>query len=182
MLNGTPADVPQPESKSQAPTLERGSYPVICNLMIDLGIQERPNFDDKNKIDQKHQIWLGFTFPTEVYEVELEDGTKIQRELSKGKSYNVSTFSKAALQEIYDTFLNKGDAYSKLLGMPMLLEYGPNSNGNLTIKGLTNLPKGMEVGKSITKPILITEDDWDKIDEYDLPPFMKDMVKNRVQG
>ena len=184
MLNTKLTDMPSP--KSDRPKLERGSYPGIINLLIDLGEQRGLKFgqpDVPANYETKRKLWIGIIFPTESYEVTTDDGDTFERYQVLGKEVTLSNNEKAKLVEYHKALCKPDSPVSALAGAPCLVAVDMTSNGNPKVGSLNPPMKGtaikMPKGQEIT---VISEDDWDSIDDADLPPFLIDRVNKRVGG
>ncbi len=193
MLNMTPNDVPATGSSS-APKIEDGVYPGLISMIVDLGVQKNKKFDSKDKPDEActdadydvgHMLWYSFCLPTERYEAEYE-GETVERDQVIGKQYKVSKSDKSNLVKMYKAVVKDGRNFGEMLSMPVTITSGTTSGGKPRVDGVAGPMRGSSVGAPLREPILVTDADWEAIDNEadnapDIPDFLKDMIKNRVQ-
>lgn len=188
MLNMNPNDVPA-TSSSSAPVLEAGVYPGVISLIVDLGIQKNKKFDSQNKPDEQctdadydvgHFLWYSFALPTERYEAEYDDET-VERDQIIGKQYKVSKSDKANLTIMYKAVVKDGRTFGEMVGMPVTVTSGITSGGKAKVVSIAGPMRGTNVADPIKPPMIVSDADWDNVDDLDIPDFLKEMIKNRVQ-
>ena len=189
MLNMTPNNIPS-TGTSSTPVIETGVYPGVISMIVDLGIQKNKKFDSKDKPDEvctnddydiAHQIWYSFTLPTERYTVEDSDGNEVERDAVVGTQYKVSKSDKANLIKMYKAVVKDGRTFGEMLGMPVTVTTGLTSGGKAKVANVAGPMRGTQVAPPLRDPMLVTEDDWDNVDDLDIPDFLKTMIKNRVE-
>lgn len=189
MLNLNPNTTPSTGSGSSAPVLEAGTYPGVISLIVDLGVQKQKKFDSRMKSDDDcteadydtgHFLWYSYALPTERYESEY-DGEVTQRDQVVGEQLRVSSSDKAKLVLRYKAIVKDGRSYGEMLGMPVTVTTGLTSGGKAKVMSVTAPMRGMAVGEPLRAPLLVTDADYDKLEDLELPPFIKEMIANRVQ-
>lgn len=182
MLNMRPEDVPS-TSGNKAPEIDPGPYPAVITMIADLGVQRKKKFDAKSEDDtvDEHQIWISYAFPTETFTFEDDEGNEVEREQIKGRSYKVSSDSRANLQKVYSAICKNGETYADMLGKTCTVVWGPNQNGTPSIQSVAAPMKGTKV-EAKTNPILVTEDDYDNLEELGVPEFIRKIIASRVNG
>lgn len=188
MLNITPNEV-ESTGSSDAPKIEDGSYPAVISLIVDLGVQRQKKFDSKDKpdeactdadYDEGHQLWYSFCLPTERYTLEGDDGP-YERDQIVGKQYKMSRSDKSNLVIMYKALVKDGRTFGEMIGMPCLVNTGTTSGGKTKVVSVNPPMRGMAVGEPLVAPKIVTDEDYDNIDNIDLPDFLKDMINNRVK-
>jgi len=180
MLNKSISEIPS--EKVERPKLEVGTYPGIVNLLVDLGEHENEKFGKPGEFTRNRMIWMGVIFPTEAYDVELEDET-VTRYQVLGKELKFSPNDKSNLVQYHRALCAKDSPVSDLLGAPGTFAVELTSGGNPKIAGVSKPMKGMSVKlPSDATLTLISEDDWDNADDLDLPPFLIEKIKDRLGG
>ena len=182
MLNMKMSDIPQPESKSTRPKLETGTYPAIVDLIVDLGVQSVERYEEKGVFDDKRRIWVGVCLPTEVYTVESDDGDVEYCQVI-GKEENFSPNDESNITKYYKALCSPDEVVSDMLGKACTVTIGMTSGNKPKIMSISSamkgtsikLPKGHEL-------VAVGENEWDKVDDYDIPKFLKDAIKARVGG
>ncbi len=189
MLNMNPTTTPSSGSGSSAPVLEASTYPGLISLIVDLGVQKNKKFDSRLKDDADcteddydiaHFLWYSYTLPTERYESEYE-GELSLRDQVVGEQLRVSSSDKAKLVIRYKAIVKDGRNYGDMLGMPVTVQTGLTSGGKAKVTGVSAPMRGMDVGQPLREPLLVTDEDWDNVDNLELPDFLKNMIKERVQ-
>ena len=180
MLNMKPEDL---KTNSDRPTLETGqTYPAMIDLIVDLGDQRSIKFGTKDEEEVCREIWIGVCFPTEVFTVETDDG---ELELCQvlGKQVKIKAGDRANITKIHKAVCKSGETIQDMLGKPCSVVTGLTSGNNLKIDALNGPIRGSSVKLPANRELtLITEDDWDNIDDAKLPDFIKGIVKRRVGG
>lgn len=188
MLNLTPNEVPS-TGTSSTPLLPAGVYPGVISLIADLGQQRDVKFDSQKKsaddltdadYEQAHQLWFSFALPTERYEVEYDDET-VLRDQVIGKMYKVSNSEKANLIKMYQAVVTDGRNFGEMIGMPVTVTTGMTSGNKPKVTGIAAPMRGMTVTDPVREPLLVTQNDWEGVDDLEIPEFIKDLIKNRVQ-
>lgn len=73
-----------------------GMHPAVCDMMVDLGLQEQKSQLYGDSI--KHQVYIRFQVPGERLEYE-KDGVKVEGPMTIGCYYTLSLHEKAALRK-----------------------------------------------------------------------------------
>jgi len=187
MLNMTPNEMPATNTSS-APTIEDGVYPAVISLIADLGVQKNKIYESRGKADDDctpddydigHQLWFSFSLPTERYTAEYE-GEEVTRDPVLGKGFKVSKSDKSNLVKMYTAVVKDGRSFGEMLGMPVTVTTGTTSGGKPKVVSIAAAMRGTSVADPINDLVLVSEDDWDNVDDLAIPDFLKTMIKERV--
>ena len=185
----TPDTTPSTGSGSSTPVLEASTYPGIISLIVDLGVQKNKKFDSRAIPDEQctdkdydiaHFLWYSYTLPTERYESEYEGEISL-RDQVVGEQLRVSSSDKAKLVQRYKAVVKDGRSYGEMLGMPVTVTTGLTSGGKAKVVGVSAPMRGMAVGEPLNPPLLVTDTDYDNVDNLQIPDFIKTMIKERMQ-
>ena len=180
MLNKTISDLEV--QSSNKPELDLGSpYPAVIDLIVNLGEQHGTKFGtDEATITQ--QLWIGFAFPTEMYDIEV-DGEEKSVCVQLGRRVNVTTGDRAALTKIHKAVCKPSAPLDDMAGKPCTVVLAPGKGKNPNIDTVSGPMKGTAVKLATDHEVVVVDEDgWDNIDDFPIPDFIKDIVKKRVGG
>jgi hypothetical protein len=157
-----------------------GSHSAVCIKVIDLGMQDHPEYGANRK------CYLEFELPDEL----MEDTGK---PFAIGRRFTLSLSSKSALREVLENWRGRpftatelqGFQLDKLVGIPALVTIQHRQNGEKTYANLTSvapLPKGMKKPKQVN-PSLVYACDQGEDDTFEqLPEWLQNVIRDRVGG
>lgn len=167
-----------------------GMHPAVCDMMVDLGLQEQksPLYGDSIK----HQVYIRWQIPGERLEYE-KDGQKIEGPMTIGSYYTLSLNEKATLRKHLQGWRGKEFSaeeaakfdISAVLGKPCTLNVihktGNDGKVRAKVEGVGPPMKGVPPAELEGEPILYDggEDQspvWNK-----LRPWMHEAIKRQVQ-
>ena len=167
-----------------------GMHPAVCDMMVDLGLQEQksPLYGDSIK----HQVYIRWQIPGELLEYE-KDGQKIEGPMTIGSYYTLSLNEKATLRKHLQGWRGKEFSaeeaakfdISAVLGKPCTLNVihktGNDGKVRAKVEGVGPPMKGVPPAELEGEPILYDggEDQspvWNK-----LRPWMHEAIKRQVQ-
>lgn len=159
------------------PLLAEGTYPAVCNMLIDLGDQYSEKFDKTSR-----QVLICWELPNET----LDNGET--RRFSK--TYTASLNSKGNLRRDLISWRGRDFTIDELkafdlkniVGAPCLLQIihktAVDGQKRASIAGIMSLPKGMPV-PALTDGFVILDLDepgaFDKLDQ--LPEWVQERIK-----
>lgn len=171
--------LPRPNEGGSFTPPPSGTYPAICYRILDLGTQQTTY---KGQPKRAHKILLSWEIKDE--EAVTDDG----QPMSIHQQYTWSMHEKAALRKALESWRGKafvdsdfgpgGFDIRKLLGVPCLLGITHTVNDGNTyanITAISKLPKGMEAGELVNKPIYM----WLEKGLFDREEFAK--LSERMQ-
>lgn len=167
-----------------------GMHPAVCDMMVDLGMQEQKSQLYGDSI--KHQVYIRWQIPGERLEYE-KDGVKVEGPMTIGAYYTLSLSEKANLRKILQGWRGKeftAEEAAKfdvtaVLGKPCTLNviHKTGNDGKVRgrIEGVGPPIKGLEVAKVEGETILYdgggeSSPVWDK-----LRPWMHETIAKQVQ-
>lgn len=163
-----------------------GMHPAICDMMVDLGLQEQKSQLYGDSI--KHQVYIRWQVPGERLEYE-KDGQKIEGPMSIGAYYTLSLGEKANLRKILQGWrgleFTKEEAenfdISKVLGKPCTLNVihktGNDGKVRAKIDSVGPLIKGLPAPVLEGEPILYDGGEEDSPVWNSLRPWMHETIK-----
>lgn len=168
-----------------------GMHPAVCDMMVDLGLQEQKSQLYGDSI--KHQVYIRWQIPGERLEYE-KDGVKIEGPMTIGSYYTLSLSEKANLRKILQGWRGKeftADEAAKfdvtaVLGKPCTLNVihktGNDGKVRARIEGVGPPIKGLDVAKVEGETILYDGGEeqspvWDK-----LRPWMHETIKRAKEA
>lgn len=166
-----------------------GMHPAVCDMMVDLGLQEQKSQLYGDSI--KHQVYIRWQIPGERLEYE-KDGVKIEGPMTIGSYYTLSLNEKATLRKHLQGWRGKefGDEeaakfdISAVLGKPCTLNVihktGNDGKVRAKVEGIGPLMKGLPAPVLEGEAILYDGGEelspvWDK-----LRPWMHEAIKKAV--
>lgn len=165
---------------TRIPPLEAGTYPAICNSVIDIGLQYSKAFNKEN-----HQVMFMFEIPSETIEI---DGETKSRMISG--TYTMSLSERSNLRKMLESWRSKafteeelnGFDLEKVLGLPCLVtiinETGKNGNSYSNISNVSKMPKGFPAPEGREEPFLF---DMGGKDWMVMLPSLPEWIQNRIR-
>ncbi len=159
------------------PRMEDGTYPARLVQIIDLGRQEKTDFQTGEKTGEyRPELFLTWEFPDETVEI---NGGQWPRWLSQRTTLSFN--EKAKLVKIIYALDPKYQAsdLSDLLGNAALVTVGSTKNNNPKITDVVALPKGMgnNVGTLQNTPKALDLSDPDTEMFNNLPNFIQEIIQ-----
>jgi len=162
-------------TSSGGEALEAAAYPARAVSIIDIGNQDGP-------YGVKRQLIVQFELPTE--QSEDDEGKPRARFLSYFVNVPESYGPKSKLFQLVEVMgLKKGETLADMLGKACSVDVGvytKDGNDKNRINSVNKLSKGMDVAKPITTPLMVSEDDWDNVDDLGLQDWIVTLIKERV--
>lgn len=155
--------------------IEDGSYPVRLVQVIDIGLQEKIDFDTNQPTGSYHpRAILTWEFPTERIEVDGED-----RPRWLSQEVTISYHERAKLPQIIQALDPQREAETlvDLLGRPALSTVASTKNNKPKIASIVQLPKSLQVGELENDPVAFDMDDFDNEIFNSLPDWLKNRIK-----
>jgi hypothetical protein len=165
-------------TKAKLPRVDEGTYPARICTIADLGVQEQTDYRTGEKIDPKPRVLLTWELPTELIEVEHNDGSKEELPRLISKEYTLSNFEHSNLMILIRAIKPGLASLTELLDVECMINVGSTSNGNAKVTSVMPAPKGMPV-PDLTKAASFF--DFDNPDEalfLDLPTWVRIKIKN----
>lgn len=162
---------------SNIPLLDEGTYPAVCNMLVDLGDQYSEKFDKTSR-----QVLICWELPSET----LDNGET--RRFSK--TYTASLNSKGNLRRDLISWRGRDFTVDELkafdlrniVGAPCLLQIihkvGQDGVKRAVIAGIMSLPKGIPVPGLTDGFVIVDLDEPDAEKKVNaLPEWMQERVK-----
>jgi hypothetical protein len=168
-----------------------GCHFAICNMIVDLGIQETTF---KGAAKSQHQVYLRWEVPDERVTYE-KDGRQIEGPCSIGSTYTLSLSEKANLRKVLENWRGKPFTDQELRGFDITAvagkccqimvqhkESGGKTYANIT--GIMGLSRDQQLrartAKSEVGVLVYSLDDPDPEAYEHLPKWIKDKLDSRV--
>ena len=164
------------ESGGSFKVAPQGTHIAVCNMIVDLGIQESP-------WGNKHQVYIRWELPSERLEYE-KDGEKMEGPMTVGKFYTASLNEKATLRHDLEAWRGKAFTPEELkqfdvfnvLGVACQLTITHNSEGKAKVASVSGIPKSMDKPKAENTLVKYSELGGDE-GQWDLvPKWLQDIV------
>jgi len=167
----------------------QGTHLAICNMVVDLGLQEK-TYMGETKV--AHQCFIRWELPNERIEYE-KDGQRVNGPMSIGKTYTLSLGDKANLKKDLEAW--RGRAFTEqekagfdlfvLAGLPCqvtITHADRNGKTYANVVGIAGWPKGMERPKGAENPVVkYGLDDPNAQRVYgDLPKWIREKLEKRI--
>lgn len=164
-----------------------GTHLAICNMVVDLGLQETTYL---GKPTTKHQCYIRWELPHERIDWTDKDGQQRNGPMSVGKTYTLSLSEKANLRKDLQTWRGKAFTEKELDGFDLfnLLGVGcqvtvihveKNGKTYVNVQGLAGWPKGMpKPGVTENQKIRYSADEPDQREA--LPQWLRDKIDKQV--
>lgn len=168
-----------------------GCHFAICNMVVDLGIQET-TFQGKSK--SQHQVYIRWEVPDERVTYE-KDGKEIEGPCSIGATYTLSLSEKANLRKILENWRGvpftdqelKGFDITTIAGKCCQVMVQHKTAGGKTYANVTGVmgisrdqKERARAAKSEVGVIVYSLDDPDPELEERLPNWLREKLANRV--
>lgn len=167
------------KKESSVPLLEPGTYPAVCNMLIDLGMQ----FNETYKTTSR-KVLIGWEVVGETVEI----GGEVQPR-TFSKTYTASLNEKASLRKDLNAW--RGRPFTeeelaafdlkKIVGVPCLISiiHNTGSNGNTyaNLASIASLPKGYPKPSLSVEPTIYDIDENDPSVVDTLPKWIADIIR-----
>lgn len=166
----------------------QGTHLAICNMVVDLGLQETTYM---GQLRIKHQVYIRWEIPDERIEYITPDGEKREGPRVIGKTYTLSLGEKANLRKDLEAW--RGRAFTpaelegfdllNLLGVPCQVTITHKQKEDKTYANVTSLagwPKGLDKPSGPENaPLKYCADDTADFDT--LPEWLQKKIKEQKQ-
>ena len=164
-----------------------GTHLAICNMVVDLGLQESTYMGD-TKI--QHKCWVRWELPYERISWQDGDGEAKEGPMSIGKTYTLSLSEKANLRKDLEAWRGKAFTPAELDGFDLfnLLGVGcqvvvvhreKDGKTYANVNGIAGWPKGTPKPQTTENKVLrYSEDEQNDYDE--LPDWIKEKIQKQV--
>lgn len=165
---------------SSIPLLEEGTYPAVCNMLVDLGLQYSERYGKHSR-----KVLIGWEVIGETVEI---DGKEEPRTFSA--RYTASLNEKSELRKTLKAWRGRDFTLEELkefnlrniIGAPCFIQIIHNTaaNGNIyaNLAAVTRLPKGYEAPTLSTEPVVYDIDESDPEDVNKLPNWIADIIRS----
>lgn len=162
--------------------VDEGTHQAICNMVVDLGLQETTYL---GTVSHKHQVYIRWELPLERITWE-EDGQEKEGPRVTGKFYTLSLGDKANLRKDLESWRGKkftkeeldGFDVGKLLGAPCQITITHNEAKTwANVNTVAGWPKGV-TKKKPECPLVLFDDDNDTYDI--LPEWLQKKIDARL--
>ena len=167
-------------SESTFTLIPEGTYPAVCFLLVDLGMQQNKNFDTRSR-----KVQLGWLIPSETYV--NKEGETVPRAMYA--EYTNSLGKKSKLRPLLASWRGRDFTADELqafdlrniVGAPCLMNIihtaSKDGKSYANIAGIMRLPKGMPPVTLDSDPIIFDLDE-DPLDQLELVP---EWIANKVK-
>lgn len=167
------------KKESSVPLLEPGTYPAVCCMLIDLGMQYSESFKTSAR-----KVLIGWEIVGETVSIGGEEQAR-----TFSKIYTASLNEKATLRKDLNAWRGRPftdqelEAFDmrKIVGTPCLLTIIHNTatNGNVyaNLAGVASLPKGYPKPALTVSPTIYDIDESDPAVVDTLPKWIGDKIK-----
>ena len=168
---------------SSVPPMEAGTYPAVCYVVADLGVQPT-TYDGQEK--HVHQVLISWEFPDELIEYQGEMKPRVM-----SQTFTASTSEMSKLRKWLKSWRGRDFTAAELadfnianvLGAPCLLSITQTEkNGNVyaNISGISKAMKGQEV-KPPTKKVHFDIDEQDTWPDFaHLPEWVQRKINESL--
>lgn len=136
------------KGQPKAPRIEEGTYPGRLASIIDLGIQPMTDWKTGAEIKSKPRILITFELPTELIDVEDDEGNVTQAPRWISKEYTSSSFDQSNIVKLCNELQDKEnpiDDISDLLGSACMVSVGSTVTGNAKVTNVIRAPASMPI-------------------------------------
>lgn len=166
--------------------LEAGAYPAVCDMVVDLGVQQSPG----GLYAPKRSVLLRFQIPSERVEI-TRDGQTVDLPAVISRTLGLSLNEKATLRQLLQSWRGRAFTQEELkafdlvnvLSKPAFINVTHAVKGDRTYANLSTimpLPKGMPAPELEGEALWYTPDDHDFTTFGKLPQWVQDKVNNRM--
>lgn len=149
-------------AKKKYPRLTDGTHLARIYQVVDLGMQERTDWETKEPTDPKNMVMVSWEIPGETIEIEEEDGTTTTKPKVISKEYVLSTHEKAGLMKLLGAIAPKATSLAELLNVPCMLQIGSTSTGNAKVANVMACPAGIDVKELFNESVFFDFDNFDQ--------------------
>lgn len=160
-----------------------GSHPAVCDMLVDLGLQETTG-KFAGKI--QHKVYLRWQIPSLRLSYE-KDGERIEGPMTIGSRFTVSLHEKAALRKLLQQWRGRAFTADELkkfdvttvVGKPCLISvsHTPRDGGGVyaNVDTAMKLPVGMDPPALEGEAIIYDSDHADSFER--LRPWMQEIIR-----
>lgn len=170
------------ESGGDYTPVPEGTHLAICNMLVDLGLQET-NFG------HKHQVYIRWELPDERLKWKDQDGYDREGPMTIGQTYTLSLSDKANLRKILEAWRGKaftreeldGFDISNIVGGDCQVTVTHNITPNKTFANVVSVagwPKGL-AHRQPENPLVLHDDDANAYDQ--LPEWLQRKIDTQLQ-
>ena len=167
--------------------IPEGQYAAICDMMVDLGLQ------DGGSYGPKHKVYIRFQVPEQRVEYVDKDGNEQNKPAVIGVQFTVSLSDKSNLKPFLEGWRGKKFTaeevrefdITNIAGKPAFLnvvhDEGVGSNAGKTFANIASImpiPKGVPVPK-LEGEVIVHDDDNDRYN--DLPEWLQKKIDAQVE-
>lgn len=177
------------QSSVEFKQIDPGVYPARCFSIIDLGTH-KSDYMWQEKI--KHQIRIGWEFPTELTTFGDSDEEK---PFALFKTYTLSLSEKANLRKDLESWRGKqfnaeeleGFDLSNVLGKPCQIQVlsvpdkKDSTRNYSTISSIMWLPKGMTCPDQVNPSVFVSQEDWTDETFSKMSPKLVEKIKESME-
>lgn len=162
-----------------------GPHPAICDMFVDLGLQETTGQYAGNV---QHKIYLRWQIPGHRLSYE-KDGVQHEGPMTIGAQYTLSLHEKATLRKILQSWRGRAFTEAELkkfdvttvVGKPCLISvsHKPKDGGGAyaNINAVMQVPPGLQVPPIEGKALIYDADNTDSFEE--LRPWLKEKIQGQ---
>jgi hypothetical protein len=165
-----------------------GTHLAVCNMIVDLGMQE---IVFEGRTTRKHQVYLRWELVHERMGYTRKDGTKMEGAMCVGKKYTASLHPKSSLRADLETWRGRAFTEQELAGFDLTVLAGlpcqltivhaaANGKTYARVRGVAGWPKGMPRPERTENPVL-THSEGDANSYAALPEFVRKLIDARVE-
>jgi hypothetical protein len=164
-----------------------GTHVAICTIVADMGVQPTAKFKPRA------QVYIRWELPNEITKWKDGDGVEHTGPMTIGQKYTMSLSEKANLRQDLEAWRGKmfteqelaGFDIRNILGKACMLGVTHNVTPGKTyanISAVMGVPKGTTVPPPSVKPIAYDIDSHDQRTFEQLPGWLQEAIKGRVQS
>jgi len=158
-----------------------GTYTAVCNMLVDLGMQET---EYNGKIKKQRKVRIGWQIPEET--IVNADGEEVPRTI--GKTYTASLDERASLRSDLEAWRGRqftpeelaGFELTNIVGKCCLIQINHSTKGDKTyanIQSIMSLPKSMPKAL-LFGDALVFDLDADPLDRIGtMPDWLKEIIE-----
>lgn len=181
--------VSMPEPSKDFKQLEPGTYAAVCDMVVNIGVQQ---FEFQDEVKNIEQLYLRFEIPSERLEYTDKEGHEQNKPMVIGTILTNSLHEKAKLRHFLDSWRGKAFTESELqqfdlstiLGKSCILTVvkrtGNNGKTYANIAGIGRLMKGVAEPKA-ENTLIGYHPEFQREQESLLPQWIKEKIAARIQ-
>ena len=170
-----------------------GCHFAICNMVVDLGIQETSY---KGESKQQHKVYIRWEVPDERITWQDKEGKEIEGPCSIGSTYTLSLSEKAKLRSLLQDWRGKlftkeelrGFDITTIAGKPcqVMVQHSTGSDGKTyaNVTGVMGCSKEQKerarAAKSEVGVVIFSLDEPDPAPHEKLPNWIKEKLSERI--